>query len=186
MPRVFLGLAIVLVAASAALAQPAEIIIIRHADKPLDGNHLSLRGRERAAALVPYFLETPELLEFKTPVAIYAQAAKKNTSSMRSIETVKPLADALKLPIIETYLRDDYRKMLTEIMASKEYEGHTVLICWEHNVIIEIAKELGAENVPASWPGSTYDRTWVISLKPGQNPRFKDLPQKIMYGDSER
>ncbi len=186
MRRVFLGLAIVLVSASVAQAQPAEVIIIRHAEKQPDGNHLSRQGRERAAALVPYFLETPELLEFKTPVAIYAQAPKKNASSIRSIETVKPLADALKLPINETYLRDDYRKMLAEIMASKEFEGHTVLICWEHNVIIDIAKVLGAENVPANWPGSTYDRTWVISLKPGQKPRLKDLPQKLMYGDSEK
>jgi hypothetical protein len=186
MHRFVLGLVITLAAASAAFAQPAEIVIIRHAEKPPDGNHLSLAGRERAAALVPYFLETPELLEFKPPVAIYAQAPKKDTSSMRSVETVKPLAEALKLPINETYFRDDYRRMLAEIIARKDYEGRTVLICWEHKVILDIAKELGVENAPNKWPAGTYDRTWVINFRPGQKPQLRDLPQRLMYGDSER
>ncbi len=177
---------IALGAASAAMAQPAEIIIIRHAEKPPEGNHLSLHGRERAWALVPYFRETPELLEFKTPVAIYAQAQKNDSSSVRSVETVKPLADALKLPVNQSFIRDDYRSMLAEVMASKQYEGHTVLICWEHKVILDIARELGVENVPEKWPSSVYDRTWVITFRPGQKPQLKDLPQKLMYGDSEK
>lgn len=186
MRRIVLGIFCLLAIVGTAFGQPAEIIIIRHAEKPPEGNHLSLQGRERAAALVPYFLETPELLEFKTPVAIYAQAAKKEASSVRSIETVKPLADALKVPINDHYLRDDYQKMLADVMARKEYEGHTVLICWEHKVILDIAKELGIENVPAKWPVTTYDRTWLITFKPGQKPQLKDLPQKLMYGDSEK
>src|SRR2546423_1477606 len=161
MHRLLLAVTIVLAGVSQTLAQPAEVILIRHAEKPPEGNHLSLQGRERAAALVPYVLETPELLTFKTPVAIYAQAPKKDTSSVRSIETVKPLADALKLPIKETYIRDDFRKMVAEVLAGREYEGHTVLICWEHKVIPEMAKEFGVENAPTKWPGSAFDRTWV-------------------------
>ena len=105
---------------------------------------------------------------------------------MRSVETVKPLAEALKLPINETYLRDDYRRMLAEIMARKDYEGRTVLICWEHKMILDIAKEPGVENAPNKWPAGTYDRTWVINFRPGQKPQLRDLPQRLMYGDSER
>jgi hypothetical protein len=188
MIRFVFGLTTALCAAavSAAFAQPAEIIIIRHAEKPPEGSHLSLAGRERAAALVPYFLETPELLEFKTPVAIYAQAPKNGTSSVRAIETIKPLADTLKLPINEPYVRDDYRKLVAEIMARKDYEGHTVLICWEHKMILDIAKELGVENVPSNWPAGTYDRTWVVRFAPGQKPQLRDLPQHLMFGDSEK
>ena len=88
MPRILPGLMLALVIACQAMAQPAQVIIIRHAEKPTSGNELSLRGEERAAALVPFFLGADELLEFKTPVAIYAQAQKKETSSIRSIETV--------------------------------------------------------------------------------------------------
>jgi hypothetical protein len=186
MHRHLLGLTIVLAATSQALAQPAQVVMIRHAEKPLEGNHLSLQGRERAAALVPYFLETPEIVAFKRPVAIYAQAPKKDTSSVRSIETVKPLADALKLPIKETYIRDDFRKMVAEIQASHEYDGQTVLICWEHKVIPVMAKEFGVEDAPTKWPGSAFDRTWVITFEPGKKPQLKDLPQKLMYGDSEK
>src|SRR4051812_2923021 len=85
--------------AASCYSHPAQVIIIRHAEKPDDGNELSLRGEERAAALVPYFLKTGELLKFKTPVAIYAQRPKDADSSLRSIETVKPLADALHLKV---------------------------------------------------------------------------------------
>jgi hypothetical protein len=186
MHRFIGGLLVALAANSVALAQPAEIIIIRHAEKSPQGNHLSLAGRERAAALVPYFLETPDVLEFKTPVAIYAQAPKNGTASVRAVETIKPLAEALKLPINETYVRDDYRKLVAEIMARKDYDGHTVLICWEHKVILDIAKELDVENVPSNWPASTYDRTWIIKFAPGQKPQLRDLPQRLMYGDSDK
>lgn len=36
-------------------AAPAQIIIIRHAEKPPEGNQLSIKGMERAAALIPFF-----------------------------------------------------------------------------------------------------------------------------------
>ena len=54
-------------------AQPAQVILIRHAEKPPTGNMLNTKGRERAAALVPYLLETDDLTKFGKPVAIYAQ-----------------------------------------------------------------------------------------------------------------
>jgi broad specificity phosphatase PhoE len=109
MTRVFVGLTVVLAVASQALAQPSQVILIRHAEKPMSGNELSPQGRERAAALVPFFLGTDELLEFNTPAAIYAQSQKKETSSIRSIETVKPLAEALQLRINKTSARDEFQ-----------------------------------------------------------------------------
>jgi len=184
MNRLFAGLAIVLVLACRALAQPAEVIIIRHAEKPPQGNELSQQGRERAAALVPYFLETPDVLDFKKPVAIYAQAPKKE-SSVRSIQTVEPLANVLKLTINDSYTRDDFAKMVREIMNNEDYEGHTVLICWEHKVIPEIAKAFGVDDAPTKWPGAAFDRTWSIKFRPDKKPKFKDLPQRLMYGDSD-
>jgi hypothetical protein len=166
-------------------AHPAQVIIIRHAEKPEDGNELSLRGEERAAALVPYFLRTDELLKFKTPVAIYAQKPKNSSSSLRPIETVKPLADALHLNVKDPFIRDDHEKMVEEVLHNPEYEGHTVLICWEHKVIPDIAEELGAEDAPSKWAGKDFDRTWVITFKPGKAPHCKNLAQRLMYGDSE-
>jgi len=185
MRRFFLGSILVFATVCRAMAQPAEVIIIRHAEKPAEGNDLSLQGRERAAALVPYFLGTPDVLEFKTPVAIYAQAAKKETSSIRSIATVKPLADSLGLAVNEKYTRDEFRQMVAEIMADPHYEGHTVLICWEHGVIPDIAKEFGAGDAPTKWHGKRFDRTWIIKFRTGKTPEFKDLPQHLMYNDGD-
>ena len=87
-----MAFAIWLLGVSAGFAQPAQVIIIRHAEKPDSGNGLSLKGMKRAAALVPYFLGTESLLKFGEPVAIYAQAQRHETSSIRPIETVRPLA----------------------------------------------------------------------------------------------
>ena len=171
--------------AGSAVAQPAQVIIIRHAEKPDEGNGLSLAGRERAASLVPYFRETDELLKFDTPVAIYAQAPKKETSSVRSFQTVKPLADALHITVNQSFNRDQYKSMVDEITHKDAYVGHTVLICWEHKVIPDIAADFGVEDAPKTWHGRDFDRTWIITFRPDKEPEFKDLPQKLMYGDSE-
>ena len=169
-----------------AYADPAEVILIRHAEKPPTGNALSPRGRERAAALAPYFQSTPEVLDFKLPVAIYAQRPKNATSSIRPIETVQPLADAIHLKINTTFVRDDFQSMVDEIRHKPEYEGHMVLICWEHKVIPEIAHSFEADGAPKTWPDETYDRTWIIKFEAGKKPTFVDLPQRLMYGDSEK
>jgi hypothetical protein len=172
-------------------AGPAQVIIIRHAEKPPDeagpdGNKLSLKGRERAAALVPYFLGTPDVLEYKTPVAIYAQGLKKKGSSHRPIDTVKGLATALKLEVIDKYLHDDFPQMVTDILANRAYDNKMVLICWEHKVIPDIARALGAKGAPEKWHGHAFDRTWIITFKPDGKRVFKDVPQRLMFDDSEK
>jgi hypothetical protein len=167
------------------LAEPAEVVIIRHAEKPEEGNELSLAGRERAAALSPYLLGNPDVIKFGRPVAIYAQAQKHASSSVRSIQTVQPLADALHLKINHAFERDDYKNMVAEINREKKYDGHTVVICWEHKVIPEIAEEFAADDAPQKWPGDAFDRTWVLTLKSGHRYKCKDLPQKLMFGDSK-
>jgi hypothetical protein len=54
-----LGL-IILGLAAVALAQPAQVLIIRHAEKPreISAVNLTLKGQERAMALVPFFTQT--------------------------------------------------------------------------------------------------------------------------------
>ncbi len=188
-PKIIASIAfqfLLFVSVNSASAEPAEVILIRHAEKPEVGNELSLRGRERAAVLAPYFLGTPEMLNFKTPVAIYAQRPKQKSSSQRSIQTVRPLADALHLKINDAYTRDEYEGMVEEIRHRQEYDGHTVLICWEHKVIPEIARKFGVDNAPETWPDATYDRTWIIKFIPGKKPTFVDWPQRLMYDDSPK
>jgi hypothetical protein len=186
MHRALMSVAILVAVAGVAQAQPAQVILIRHAEKPDEGNGLSLKGRERAAALAPFFLGTDALLENGPPAAIYAQSQKHKSSSFRPIETVQPLASALGLAIDKSFERDDYASMVKEIMSSPGYKNHTVLICWEHKVIPKIAAEFGVVNAPQTWDGSVYDRVWIITFHADQKPTFKDLPQQLLIDDKKK
>jgi hypothetical protein len=175
--------------ASALSAQPAQVMIIRHAEKPEHGHCLSVNGWERAGALVPFFLGTlgtsdcgtPEA-GFGKPVAIFAQRPSKENGSLRPMQTVQALALALKLDLV-TFVHDDYEKMAHEILTNSTYRGKNVLICWEHHAIPDVAVALGVKN-PPKWKSSVFDRLWVITFK-NEKARLRSLPQQLMYGDSE-
>lgn len=163
---------------------PSEVIIIRHGEKPPQGNSLNTKGKERAAAFVPFFQERKEVLTHGTPVAIYALKPSKTDASKRSIETVTPLAEALKVKLNKEFVHDDYKKMVEEIKTSPEYKGKMVLICWEHHVIPEITRAFGALQSPAKWPDETFDRLWVINFSNTGKATLQNLPQKLLFGDS--
>ncbi|MGO9108026.1 MAG: hypothetical protein ACLP9L_02225 [Thermoguttaceae bacterium] len=162
---------------SLANAKPAQVIIIRHGEKPDQGDDLSLKGRERAAALVPFFVSGDK----ERPVAIYAQGPSNEHHSRRPMETVAPLARELKLEV-KTYHRNRYAEMVKEILARPEYDGKTVLICWHHKGIPDLATALGVV-APPDWTSQTFDRLWIIRLKDGK-AILQDLPQRLLYGDS--
>jgi hypothetical protein len=162
---------------------PAQVILIRHGEKPAEGHGLNQKGKERAAALVPYFLGRPEVLQYKTPVAIYAQKSTPEHRSTRPVDTVKALAKALKLDVIE-YAHNDFKAMVKEISSKREYQGKMVLICWRHQAIHDIAREFGVKDAP-KFP-EAFDRTWIISFGKDGKPTLRDLPQKLMFGDSTK
>jgi hypothetical protein len=181
--RFMLAVVVAFLSAASAFAGPAQVIIIRHAEKPATGDDLNAKGRQRAAALVPYFQEAPEVLEYKTPVAIYAQKSTEEHKSRRPVDTIKGLAKALNQELIQ-YPRENALVMVKDIMAKPEYEGKMVLICWSHTGIPDMAKAFGVKE-PPPWPGTVYDRNWVITFDKG-NANFKSVPQKLMFGDSEK
>lgn len=69
-------------------------------------------------------------------------------------------------------------------MKNPSYEGKMVLIAWEHRIIPEIAEEFGVMNAPKKWPGEVFDRLWVIDFEGGKPVNFRNLPQRLMFGDS--
>lgn len=166
-------------------ALPAHVIIIRHAETTTDTHELSWKGKERAAAYVPYFLFTPELAKLGTPAAIYASTSSKNgQSSQRAVETVKELADKLQLTVFDKYEPIDYKKLAEEIKTYSAYSGKTILIAWDHATIPELARAFGAFQTPALWHITSFDRTWVISFQSTGKAIFQNLPQRLMFGDS--
>jgi broad specificity phosphatase PhoE len=87
--------------------RPAQIILIRHADKPADPEdpHLSRAGVKRAERLVPFIMTDPAMTRFGLPVAVFATQTTKHGDGQRTQETVAPLARALKLPVQTPFLR---------------------------------------------------------------------------------
>lgn len=163
-------------------ATPGQVLLLRHAEKPSSGNTLSKAGFERAAALVPFFTLPPANAAFNAPVAIYAQCSSKNHKSTRPVQTVSPLAAALGIELCTQYTYASYKKMVDDINANSALDGQTILICWAHQKLQNIAAYFGVQNAPP-FP-NVYDRVWVIDFTDGKVSSFQNLPQQLMYGDS--
>jgi hypothetical protein len=171
---------------SALYANPAQVIIIRHAEKPPAGTSLTLKGRERAAALVPFFLGAPPVLQFGPPTAIYAARPTAQHPSLRSEQTVQSLADEMKLPLLTQYNPLQVEQLAEEILTHPDYEDKMVLICWSHTEIPRLAAHLGAKKSPKRWPDDSYDRLWILNFDPEGSVSFENLPQKLLFGDASK
>jgi hypothetical protein len=150
--------------------RPAQIILIRHAEKPPDPEdpHLSRAGRKRAERLVSFITTDPAMTKFGLPVAVFATQATKHDNGQRTQETVAPLARALKLPVQTPYLGKDYPALAKLVLATPAYAGKTVLICWNHEEIPQLAAALGVTPEPPKWKGSVFDQVYVISYHDGK------------------
>ncbi len=170
------------------LSQPAQIIVIRHAEKPDDPEnvHLSLKGRQRAMALVPYLTETPELAAHGLPAALFATSAQKLGRSLRPQETLEPLAKMLNLPLRTPFQNKEYELLARYVTTNADFRGKTVVICWVNEYMPELLESLGANNLSRKkWKSGSFDRTYLIQYH-NQNITFLDLPQKLLFGDSNR
>lgn len=186
-----LGIAI----AVPAFAFPAEVILIRHADKlnaSNDGLFLIPKGQVRAERFSDYYLKTyvaPDYI-FAT-VSADEEAAKVKGKSYRPIQTIAPLANQLLLngATFETnfdYLDENYTEMTSAIMKNPMYQGKIILICWHHGLLNKIAIALGVQQqVLPKWPGSVYDTVYVIKYdKYGAVKSFQILPNQYPVIDN--
>ena len=135
---------------------------MRHAEKTgkTDDIYLSAEGVKRAERLVKYIPQT-----FGRPDFIYAAARSKR--SIRSIETVNPLAAALGLEV-QYHIEDtDFETLVTEISSKPEYRSKTIVICWHHGKLPEIAALLGGQkgNYPKSSAAGRFQSDPRFSLR---------------------
>lgn len=179
--RIFLLLGL---ATQLALAKPAQIILMRHAEKPdnVDDPHLTARGVERAQALPAWFTNAPEAKAFGPPVALFAPHAKHH-GGVRPTETLAPLARQLKLSIQTPYFSTECAELAKDILSRPAYDGKTVVICWVHTEIPGLARALGVNNAPAKWKDSVFDRVWVIRYD-GPTPKLQEVKEQLLPGDS--
>ncbi len=167
-------------------ASPAQVVLIRHGEKPDQGNDLSEVGYQRAKLLPNFFNTNAIVKEFGPPIAIYAMAPSEEDGSLRPIETVTPLAESLdpKLDIQKEYKKKDIEPLVSDILSNKSYEGHMVVICWEHHMIPKIVKQFGWKNAP-QWDDNVFDRAWVLGFTDDQVSSFQNIPQNLLPGDSQ-
>jgi hypothetical protein len=176
-----------LIAAETVLAAPARVILLRHAEKPPDKStvHLSERGESRACALLA-LLEVRSVMGTNgPPAALFAPKFTRQGHSRRPYETLKRLADHLKLSVQMPYGPSDYAALANRVLSDPALDGKTVIVCWIHDHLPALAKALGVKPEPGRWKSSVYDRIWIITYK-DHRAILADLPQKLLPGDSAK
>jgi hypothetical protein len=181
----WLGLTILALAASFALAQPAQVIIIRHAERPPQKGavNLSLKGQVRAMALVPFFTQTPELIYQGLPVGLFATKIVAGDLSHFTLETIEPLSKRLRVLTDAHYAKWEVGNLAHEVLSNPKFERRTVFICWDREFIPQLAAALGVRPEPPPWPEYVFDRVWIITYK-GNQVSLVNLPQRLLFGDA--
>jgi len=143
--------------------QGATLLIVRHAEKPVDGMGLTPAGQRRAQAYANYF--THFTLD-GAPIRIDALAATLDSpKSARPRLTLEPLAKATGMPL-QTPFAD---KQVSDMAGWVAHQppGRTTLIAWHHGQIPNLLAALGADPgalIPGGvWPNDVYD--WVVVLR---------------------
>jgi hypothetical protein len=117
---------------------------------------------------------------FAVPVFLFATQASKHSN--RPVETITPVATVLNLDVNDKHADKDFQKVASDILANSKYVGQNVLICWHHGKIPDLAQALGIAQ-PPPWPGTVFDRVWVITWPSGA-ASLADEPQQLLFGDS--
>lgn len=145
------------------LPQPPtlRVILIRHGEKPAEGDNLTCAGLNRALALpavLNRLLPTPPNYTYVPLIGTDG----KQTTSVRMLQTVTPYAVQHNLTLNSDYADDN----IEGIAQHLRHRRGTVLVVWEHHSIVKIAKKLGI-NEPLEWPDADFDSIWTISFSGG-------------------
>jgi hypothetical protein len=145
-----------------------RVVIIRHGEKPAQGDNLSCQGLNRALAL-PAVLDTVTGKPDFTYVPELKTGGTK-TSSVRMFQTVTPFAVQQNLVINSQFKENDTSN------AAKDVRTRTgmVLMVWEHGNIPGLARQLGVKG-NLSWKGTDFDSIWIIDFsKKDKKGKAKD------------
>lgn len=141
----------------------AVILVIRHAEKPNQGDGLSKAGEKRAQAYVDYFKHFT--VDSKPLQLDYLFSTADSKASRRTGLTLEPLSKALGLVIDSRFRYTDLHGLVGAIQTKPP--GKQFLICWHHGEIPQLANALGADPKAlfrnGKWPADVYD--WVIELR---------------------
>lgn len=141
---------------------PNTVLLIRHGEKPGDDTdpNLSAKGWQRACSITRTL---PDLVPTGAPAISAVIATAPSPHSVRPVETVTPISLIGSLPLIHTIADDDVAQV-PMLLATAPYTGATVLICWHHCKLPELALALGApaDQVPRKWEGDDFHSVWIL------------------------
>jgi len=148
------------------------LIFVRHAEKaalPADDPGLSEAGVRRAAELARQLVDA-DVVPGVGVDAVYA------TSYRRTVDTAKPVADALNIPLM-TYDAADTEAIIESIL--KDFKGKIILVVGHSNTVPEMIANMGAsKNVPPI-AENEYDNIYLVTI-----PWFgKTRTIRLRYGE---
>jgi hypothetical protein len=168
-------------------AQPAEIIILRHAEK-IDKFQLCKAGIRRSEALTQQYLGKDATHSLFTPGM---EPAAVIAITLHSLELAGPIATSWRLPVtaytvlpttdknaFEVELNRATRLAAHRVLTDPDWTGKALIMIWEHNHIARARLEhefTGEEvtlrellnldklpNVPTDWRSQNYDYFWIV------------------------
>lgn len=148
------------------------VFLVRHAEKPDDGDELAPDGSARAQKYVQYFQNQAKY--DGTPIRWnYLFASAESTKSDRPFLTLQPLSDAIGVPIDDEFKNKHFEELAKELQRNK-FNNSNVLVCWHHGEILDLASAIGANkgelpepaHWPAKWPKDAYGWLLKIYYKP--------------------
>ena len=148
------------------------VIFVRHAEKaasPAEDPGLNEAGQRRATELARQLVDA-DVVPGVGVDAVYS------TSFRRTVETARPVAEALDLQIM-TYDAADTAAFLESLV--REYKGKIILVVGHSNTVPEMIANLGAsKNVPEI-AENEYDNIYLVSI-----PWFgKTKTIRLRYGE---
>ncbi len=193
---------------TAAFAEPARIIIMRHGEKS-DKYELCDVGKARAEALKSQFLGQG------ATQSLFASGEKPDAFlaiTLHTIETITPAAQSWNLPVTaytivpgedadkkekKAALKQRTQEAAHDVLTDPRYAGKIVVMTWEHKHIADAdleEKNPGEKvtlrqllhldaigGVSETWPGTNYDFFWIADYAPG-NPvptKFRTVQQSF-------
>ncbi|EGT0659669.1 histidine phosphatase family protein [Proteus mirabilis] len=142
------------------------LVFIRHGEKPdNDSGQLSCQGLNRALAL-PNRLIT----QFGQPDALFAAAPKQNKlgNSLRSLQTLTPLAVKTSLPIHLNYHAKEIDPLRNKLL-SEEYQNSVIFIAWEHDNLVKVVRDIMAQfggdpKAIPKWESGDFDSIYILKI----------------------
>lgn len=180
------------------------LFVIRHAEKPddptlgpgvtskgVDHDHsLVVRGWQRAGAWATLFGLECHRADYPTPNLVFAANPKAMQTgdgliTRRPYETILPLCQKLGSGPITDFGIGDEVAMLDSIRGKRG----VILICWEHNRIVnailpELARNQKIPGLPTKWDNSRFDVALRFDRSRSEAPwSFRQMFPRLLAGD---